>query len=182
MTDKAPAKRRRSSVPAKSGEAPAPAQHKPQRRRISPQIRAAIRDKVRKCITYDAAAKLHKIKPATLYAATRRENVQELEAQEEMAFLEEVTRLKAPLRVWAIQQARKLAAEAKSEAVRARMVEFLARMDEDKRPSINLTVENNLAFSGDYAYVRPGQQVVTIEADERSPATEADDLGEKAKQ
>ena len=59
----------------------------------------------------------------------------------------------------AIQQGLELMTSAKSEAVRARMVEFFAG---DPKPGTQINVQTNVSGGGGYAYPPPGAQIVDI--------------------
>lgn len=78
--------------------------------------------------------------------------------------------LKGTYKALALEHARYLLTNAKSEAVQARMVEFLAG---EARPGTQVNVQINNDRGG-YEYARPGQQVVEIRgADDQSPAQDS---------
>lgn len=85
---------------------------------------------------------------------------EELEAY----YVEQADRLRRRYRADAIHHARKLMLQAKSEAVQARMVEFLARDPESASTSITINSGGGAVGVG-YAYVPPGAQVVKVTDD-----------------
>lgn len=71
--------------------------------------------------------------------------------------------MRAPYKARAFEVANELMQASKSDAVKARMVEFLA--GEGKGMQLNVGVQvNNQAPANGYEFVRPGQEIVTIRA------------------
>lgn len=144
------------NLPANTPKAPAP----PRQYRISPKIRDAIRTRLRKGIAWDECAKAVGLSPNGLWKARQKPHVKALYDQELQAYIKEVEAMRAPLKAMAIEHAAKLAREAKSEAVQARMVEFLAG-ESRAQTSVNVSIQNNVGGSG-YEFVPPGAKLVDI--------------------
>jgi hypothetical protein len=83
-----------------------------------------------------------------LYMARTKPHVQAFIDQEKQGFIAEVEAMKAPIRAQAIEIGKDLMRNAKSEAVKARMVEFFAR-EPERAPSV--VVQNHI-HAGTYAY------------------------------
>lgn len=62
---------------------------------------------------------------------------------------------------------------AKSETVKARMVEFFA--GETKQNSVNVNVNTQINMGGDYDFVRPGERLVDITPAPDSPSSDEGD-------
>lgn len=139
--------------------------------RISPRIREAITLRVRQGLSWDECAKRANLSPVGLWKARKRDNVKALYEQEVQAFIAEAEAMRAPLKAMAIQRAGELARTAKSEAVQARMVEFLAG-ESKAAPSVNVNVSTTIGGAG-YEFVPPGAQIIDITP---APAPEPDAL------
>lgn len=111
---------------------------------------------------------------SSLFKAIKQPHVKALMAQIKDEFIQEVAEMRAPYKAQALEVARELLHSSKSDAVRARMVEFLA--GEPKGNAVNVAVQvNNQAPQG-YEFVRPGQQLVEIQSpgDSQSPTDDAE--------
>lgn len=150
-----------SDLPQTGARRPSPVRH----RRISPKVRLAIELYVKEGKSWAEAAEAAGMSETGIHMAKRKPHVQALIEQTKQAFVEEVASLKAPFKAAALRHARHLMTQADSEAVQAKMVEFLGR-EEAKPAQINIS---NQVFSGGYEYVRPGQRVVTIEGEAHAP-------------
>jgi len=109
--------------------------------------------------TVKEAAQEAGMNESALYRALARPDVAQYLESLKALYILEIDGLRKTVRAEAILTGRDLMANAKSEAVRARMVEFFA--SEDKK-SPTVTIQNNIN-SGGYAYAPPGARVVDIE-------------------
>lgn len=136
----------------------------PKPRRISKKVRTALEARVYECLTWDQAAKRAGMSPAGIHKARKQQHVQDLHEHLIAQQIKEMEDLKRPLKALAYQEARRLMKEAKSETVRARMVEFLAG-ERDKSPQVAVNIQNNVGAGG-YEYAPPGSRIVDIEVSE----------------
>lgn len=137
------------------GAAPPPATRK---LRISAKLRRAIDLIAIQGMSGRKAAEAAGLHEVSLYKALAKPHVAEaLEARKAEIVLE-ADKLKGVARAIAIRTGIELMADAKSEAVKARMVEFFAG---EPRASANVAVQVNVDRGG-YEYARPGAQVVEI--------------------
>lgn len=143
---------------------PAPIDAKPiKRRSISRKVEAALRHRVEQGTTWKAAAEAAGLSEAGIHKARLQPHVKQRLEEIKGDYIQEVEALKAPHKARAMEVARELLEGAKSEAVKARMVEFLA--GESKGMSVNVGVQvNNQPPANGYEFVRPGQEVVQIRA------------------
>ncbi|MFV1593288.1 hypothetical protein VWZ88_12570 [Phaeobacter sp. JH20_36] len=156
---------------------PAPIQKRkatPAKPRISKKLRAAIDLYTTQRITKQSAAEQVGLAPSYLYSSLNKPHVRDYEQERFAQYIQDIEELKAPYKAEAFETAAELMRTAKSEAVRARMVEFLA--GERKGNAVNVAVQvNNQAPTG-YEYARPDQEVVVIRAggDTQSPAEDSE--------
>jgi hypothetical protein len=153
---------------------PAPVSNKaakPVKARIPAKIRAAIDLYTTERVSKTEAAQRVGIKPSYLYTQLTKAHIRDYERDRFALYIQEIEDLKAPYKAEAFETAAELMREAKSESVRARMVEFLA--GERKGNAVNVALQvNNQAPTG-YEYARPDQEVVVIRyagGDTQSPA------------
>jgi len=106
--------------------------------------------------------------------ARKKEHVKALIKQTEIDFIHEVEALKAPFKAQAFIVGNDLMRNAKSEAVKARMVEFFA--GESKGSNVNVAVQVNNAPAKGYSYVRPGQTMVEITQEPDNPSSDIVDV------
>ncbi len=128
--------------------------------RISAKVRAAVEFRVREGKSIADAAKAAGLSKNGLVKALKRPAVQDLVQDLQRAFVAEVEASRAIYKVRALEVALDLMLNAKSEAVRARMVEFLA--GDGKAPQVAVHVDAR-QVGGGYEYPPPGSRVVEIE-------------------
>lgn len=146
----------------------------PAKPRISKKVRAAIDLYTTQRITKQKAAEQVGLAPSYLYASLSKPHIRDYEQERFAQYIQEIEDLKAPYKAEAFETAAELMRDAKSEAVRARMVEFLA--GERKGNAVNVAVQVNNHPQG-YEYARPDQQVVVIRdsvGDTKSPVLDDD--------
>lgn len=131
-----------------------------QKRRVSAKVRQALTLRVYDALPWDECARRAGLSPAAIYKARKQPHViatfEDMQAQ----YLQEVERQRGPLKALALQHARDLLTNAKSESVKARMVEFLAGEPKGNSVNVAVNVQNNVGNG--YEYVRPGQKLVDI--------------------
>lgn len=129
---------------------------------IRAKMRTAIAHLVDKCSTREEAAREAGVSQAGLYKALAKPEVAEYVEALNAWHIERSDAIRGRYRADAIAHAHHLMKNAKSEAVQARMVEFLASERKPDGPSvvINNTVS---ATSNGYEYVPPGANVVRID-------------------
>ena len=159
-----------ANVPVVNGEPVSPVY----KRRISAKVRKALQLRVREGLTWAEAAERAGLSEAGIYKARKQPHVQATYETMIAQQTKEVEELRRPLKAIALKEAKRLMTEAKSESVRARMVEFLAG-ERDKSPAVAVQINNNMGGSG-YEYVPPGASIVEIrgEGDTPSPAESRD--------
>jgi len=128
--------------------------------RISANVRAAVKFRVREALSIAEAARRAGMSKNGLAKALKRPAVQEYLHEEQRAFVAEVEASRAVYKVRALEVALDLMLNAKSEAVRARMVEFLA--GEGRTPQVAVHVDARQTAPG-YEYPPPGSRVVEIQ-------------------
>lgn len=126
--------------------------------RISPRVREAVRLRVERGYRCEDAARAAGLSPAGYFKAMTRPHVQEYAQHVKDAYIQRSTELREFGKAQAIEVALELLREAKSESVKARMVEFLAG-ERDKSPQI--AIQNNVLVGG-YEYPPPGASLVEI--------------------
>ena len=138
----------------------------PAKPRISPKIRAAITLRVKEGLSWEECARRAGLSEAGLHKARRRQDVANLEQAEKLAFIQHIDAQKGIYKARALQHADYLSRNATSEAVQARMVEFLAG-EARSGPSVNVQINQNAG--GGYEYVRPGQVIEIVEVKASAP-------------
>ncbi|WP_065321767.1 hypothetical protein [Tritonibacter mobilis] len=147
----------------------------PKKRRINPAIREAFSIQIKEGKTWKDAAEAAGLSETGLHKARQKPHIQQLYEQMKIEYVQAVEEMRAPYKARAFEHAAHLMANAKSEAVQARMVEFLA--GERKGNAVNVAVQVNNHPQG-YEYARPDQQVVVIRdsvGDTKSPVLDDDD-------
>ncbi|WP_457650684.1 hypothetical protein [Profundibacter sp.] len=129
--------------------------------RISAKVRKAIEARVRQGASISAAAKHAGMSRNGFAKALLRPPVQEHLRKTQEAYVIEVEASRAVFQARAFEVALELMTTAKSEAVRARMAEFLATGGK-AGGSVNVHVDARQMPIAGYEYVRPGQRVVDI--------------------
>lgn len=155
-----------TSTPNK-GAAPSPM---PGKARISAKMRAAMELRVEKGHSIKEATEAVGLKPSIWYKNMKRPEYHDALNLIKAQFIQRVTALKDAYRSQAIEVGLDLLHNSKDERIRARMVEFFA--SEAKAPTVQVTV--NTDNNGKYAYARPGQRIVDIEADDAEASTDDD--------
>ena len=139
----------------------------PAKLRIGAKLRSALLLIANEGSTQAEAARRAGIHPVNLCKALKKPHVQNTLEAMKLEVIGDIEALKGVFKARALQHAHYLLTEAKSEAVQARMVEFLAG---EARPGTQVNVQINNDRGG-YEYARPGQQVVEIRgADDQSSA------------
>ena len=145
----------------------------PAQRRISAKVRHALTARVKDGLTWIEAAKAAGLSEAGIHKARKSQHVKALYEEIKGEYIQEVDALKAPFKAQALLVARDLMRESKSDAVKARMVEFLA--GEGKGNAVNVAVQVNNHMANGYEYVRPGAQIVDITPAPDSPSSDRDE-------
>lgn len=146
----------------KPPQAPNKARTNPAQRRISARVKEAVRLRVEKGYRCEDAARAAGLSPAGYWKAIKRPHVKEYMETLKASFIEGVERDRRALKAQALEVAADLLHNAKSEAVRARMVEFLAG-EAHKGPQTQVNVSVGAQARG-YEYVPPGARVIDIRA------------------
>lgn len=141
-----------------NGKPAHPAPERPATPRMSAKVRKAVALIATEGKTVNDAARGAGMNPSALSRALHRPGMQEYLEEQKAQFCLEVDQLKGQVRRVAILEGLSLLKTAKSEAVKARMVEFFAG-DPKAGTSVNVTV--NAGGQG-YEYVSPGQKLVDI--------------------
>lgn len=141
--------------PAHRGASPEGGQVK---RRLSKKTRAAVVILATEGVTQREAARRAGMNEKALCRALQQPHVAAALEAEKDRFIKAMSGTRAVLKARAIEVAAELMENAESEAIRARMVEFLAG---ERGPASQVNVQVNTG--GSYEYVRRGQRVVTIE-------------------
>ncbi|MDW3118978.1 MAG: hypothetical protein R8G60_15270 [Roseovarius pacificus] len=128
--------------------------------RISAKVRAAVQARVREGLSIRKAAEVAGMSANGFHKALKRQPVQEYVRAVQAQFVLESEAEKACYKARALEVAQDLMMNAKSETVRARMVEFLA--GDGKAPQVAVHVDAR-TVSGDYAFVKPGAKVVEVQ-------------------
>ena len=129
--------------------------------RVSAKVRKAIEARVRQGASIAVAAKHAGMSRNGFAKALLRPPVQEYLRKTQEAYVIEVEASRAVFQARAFEVALELMTTAKSEAVRARMAEFLAAGGK-AGGSVNVHVDGRQMPIAGYEYVRPGQRVVDI--------------------
>ena len=133
----------------------------PVKARISPRVRAAVEVRVKEGLSIEAAAARAGLSRNGFFVALKGPAVQDLVRQVQEAFVAEVGASKALYKARALEVALDLMLNAKSEAIRARMVEFLAGDGKQRQAAVHIDARHDHAG---YEYARPGARVLEIEA------------------
>lgn len=128
--------------------------------RLSPKLRAAIEARVTEGLSIvDACAKAG-MSPQGWHKAMKRPPVRDHLEQIQRRFVTETEARRSIYKARAFEVALDLMLTAKSEAVRARMAEFLA--GDGKAPQVAVHIDARQERGG-YEFVRPGKRLVEIE-------------------
>ena len=127
-----------------------------------PRMRAALRHaielRVKKGMTVRAACEESGMSPQGFHKAMKRPAVRDYLQTIQLEFVASVEANKATYKARALEVGMDLMLNSKSEAVRARMVEFFAGDGKVSPVSVHIDARH----TGGYEYVRPGQQVVEV--------------------
>lgn len=141
-----------------------PAQNPPNTAPHLLQLRKALREGIIYMVTKGAtqrAAALHcGMNERAFSKALRKPHVEAFKQQQEALFLNEIAGLKKLSSALAYQTGMDLMHNAKSESVKARMVE-LFRDEGPRGPQVAVNIQQNIGTQG-YEYVPPGAQIVDI--------------------
>lgn len=129
--------------------------------RISAKIRQAMDLVAREGFSIVKACEEAGCSPAGYHKAMKREGVAEHFMKLQERFILELDHRRAFAKRLAIEVGLDLMENAKSEVIRARMVEFFA--GDGKSPSVQVNVQNNVT-GGAYEYAPRGSRIVEIEA------------------
>lgn len=132
-------------------------------RPISAKVERALQHRVRTSEAWEECAKAAGLSPAGVFKARKKIEVQQRFEEIKAEYIQEVDDMKAPHKARAIEVGRDLLDNSKSEAVRARMVEFFAGESHKNNVNVAVQVNNGPAVQG-YEYAHPSQEVVTIRA------------------
>ena len=132
----------------------------PQKPRLSTKLRNAIDLHVRGGKTIKDACATAGMSTAGYHKAMKRPAVTDYLEEVQQRFVTEVESSKAVYKARALEVALDLMLNAKSETIKARMVEFLA--GDGKGPQVAVHVDARRQEPKGYQFLRPGQQVVEI--------------------
>jgi hypothetical protein len=132
--------------------------------RLSAALRRAIDLRIRKGATIAEACREGGLSTAGWHKAQKRPAVQDHIRAVQAAFVAEGDGLRAFARRRAIEVALDLMLTAKSEAIRARMCEFLAA--DAKVSPVAVHVDARTIEAPGYAYVRPGERLADVVAND----------------
>lgn len=139
---------------------PEPVRNKPRRYRIGQEVREAVHQMVTTGCTQRKAAEVAGMNETALGRALKRENVKQYMEQQKALFLSDINDLQRMSSAIAHQVGMDLMHNAKSESVRARMVE-LFKGERDKTPQVSVNIQQNIGGQG-YEYAPPGAQIVDV--------------------
>jgi hypothetical protein len=134
----------------------------PRPSRMSAKLRNAIHLHVQEGKTILAACKEAGMSPQGFHKAMKRPTVRDYLQKVQAEFVTSVESKRALHRARAFEVGLDLMINSKSEAIRARMVEFFAG-EAKQAAQVQVNVD---ARSGGYEFVRPGQQLVEIKGGE----------------
>lgn len=129
--------------------------------RISSKLRVAVEAHVTEGLTIVDACARAGMSRQGFHKAMKRPAVIDFVEAVRRRFVTSVEGNRALYKARALEVALDLMLNAKSESIRARMVEFLA--GDGKAPAVAVHIDARQEHGG-YEYVRPGQRVVEIEA------------------
>ncbi len=125
--------------------------------RISPRLRHAIELRVTRGMSISDACDKAGISRAGFHKAMKRPAVVDLVAQTQASFIAGTETLRSTAKRQALETALDLMRNAKSEAIRARMAEFLAADAKLSPVAVHIDARSP---GGAYEYLRPGQRIV----------------------
>lgn len=131
------------------------------KRRISKKVRAALIMRVKELKSWKECAEAAGLSEAGIHKARKQIHVQQALEEIKGEYVQEVEALKAPYKARAFEVGHDLMENSKSDAVRARMVEFFAGESKGMQVNVGVQVNNQPAAQG-YEYAHPHQEVVTI--------------------
>lgn len=135
--------------------------------RISAKVRDTIALRVGHGLSWAEAAKRAGMSQAGIHKARTRPEVQAEIERQQAAYVADLEALKAPHKARALEVARYLLDNSKSDNVRARMVEFF-RDEGPRGPQVVVNTQINAGVKG-YEYAPPGARIVDI-----TPAQDTD--------
>lgn len=147
------------------------------KRRVSAKVRKAFTDRLRYGLPWDQCAERAGLAEASLHKARNQPHVDALWTQMEAQFVQEVADGSARRKARALQVAEELLERSPSEAVRAKMVEFLAG-ERPGTPQVSVNIQQNIGSNG-YEYAPPGVRIVDVTpgtGDSQSPSHMAQDV------
>lgn len=127
--------------------------------RMSSKLKEAIRLRVEEGMTITAACAKAGMSPQGWFKAMKRPDVQDYLADVQEKFVASAEAKRSHLKAQAIEVARDLLLNSKSEAIRARMVEFILADAKVSPVAVHIDARQD---RGGYEYARPGAQVVEI--------------------
>lgn len=130
----------------------------PRPSRMSAKLRQAIHLHVREGLTIVAACEKAGMSTQGYHKAMKRPPVRDYLQKVQAEFVTSVESKRAQYRARAFEVGMDLMLNSKSEAIRARMVEFFASDAKVSPVSVHIDARQ----AGGYEFVRPGQQVVEI--------------------
>lgn len=127
--------------------------------RMSSKLKEAIRLRVEDGVTINIACAKAGISPQGWFKAMKRPHVRDFLADMQAKFVASADAKRSHLKAQAIEVARDLLMNSKSEAIRARMVEFILADAKVSPVAVHIDARQD---RGGYEYARPGAQVVEI--------------------
>lgn len=140
--------------------------------RLRAALRLAIDLRVKQGMTISAACEESGMSPQGFHKAMKRPAVRDYLQTVQLEFIASVESDKATFKARAYEVGMDLMLNSKSEAVRARMVEFFASDGKVSPVSVHIDARQTHG----YEYARPGQEIVQIRPnwDESEPQTDMD--------
>lgn len=132
----------------------------PRPTRLSIKLRTAIDVRVTEGLSIVESCAKAGLSPQGWHKAMKRPSVREHLEAVQRRFVAESDAKRALYRARAFDVALDLLLNAKSEAIRARMAEFLA--SDGKAPQVAVHVDARTVDRGGYEFVRPGQKIVEL--------------------
>lgn len=133
--------------------------------RLSTKLRAAIEARVTGGLSIVEACTKAGLSPQGWHKAMKRPSVRDHLEAVQRRFVAESDAKRALYRARAFEVALDLLLNAKSEAIRARMAEFLA--SDGKAAQVAVHVDARTVDRGGYEFVRPGQKIVELTGEEQ---------------
>jgi hypothetical protein len=134
----------------------------PRRQQIRAKLAKVLHRMAYEGLSQTEAAKREGMNAVSISRALKKPHVQEHLNAIKTKLIESAEGMAGAYKALALQHAAYLCINAKSEAVQARMVEFLAG-EKSLGTQVNIAIN---ADRGGYEYVRPGSRVVEIEAEQ----------------